>query len=139
MCLPVVLRADPVNVNTDSGEGERSSERSDVARPVSSHRFRNGCLRFARHTPTSAHWDILIIDAHHALPVASVWGSTSRTSSDGQFFASGRRNAGEINAKYGPDPGLKIYSFLSGRYGSFHSQRDCDTTATSRKLFLRRP
>ena len=31
------------------------------------------------------------------------------------------RNAGEINAKYGPDPGLKIYSFLSGSYGSFHS------------------
>ena len=54
-----------------------------------------------------------IIDAHHALPFASVWGSASRTSSDGQFFASGR-NAGEINAKYGPDPGLKIYSFLSG-------------------------
>jgi transposase len=26
-----------------------------------------------------------------------------------------------INAKYGPDPGLKIYSFLSGQYGSFHS------------------
>ena len=61
-----------------------------------------------------------IIDAHHALPFASVWGSASRTSSDGQFFASGR-NAGEINAKYGPDPDLKIYSFLSGRYGSFHS------------------
>ena len=61
-----------------------------------------------------------IIDAHHALPFSSVWGSANRTSSDGQFFASSR-NAGEINAKYGPDPGLKIYSFLSGRYGSFHS------------------
>ena len=61
-----------------------------------------------------------IIDAHHALPFSTVWGSASTTSSDGQFFASGR-NAGEINAKYGPDPGLKIYSFLSGRYGSFHS------------------
>ena len=61
-----------------------------------------------------------IIDAHHALPFARVCGSTGRTSSDGQFFPS-ERNAGEINAKYGPDPGLKIYSFLSGRYGSFHS------------------
>ena len=49
-----------------------------------------------------------------------MWGSASRTSSDGQFFASGR-NAGENNGKYGPDPGIKIYSFLSGRYGSFHS------------------
>ena len=61
-----------------------------------------------------------IIDAHHALPFTRVWGSPATTSSDGQFFPSGR-NAGEINAKYGPDPGLKIYSFLSGCYGSFHS------------------
>ena len=61
-----------------------------------------------------------IIDAHHALPFAKVWGEADRTSSDGQFFASGRKS-GEINAKYGPDPGLKIYSFLSGQYGSFHA------------------
>ena len=26
-----------------------------------------------------------------------------------------------INARYGPDPGLKICSFLSSQYGSFHS------------------
>ena len=61
-----------------------------------------------------------IIDTHHALPFAKVWGSAEKTSSDGQFFPSGR-NSGEINAKYGFDPGLKIYSFLSGQYGSFHS------------------
>lgn len=61
-----------------------------------------------------------IIDAHHDLPFTKVWGDAESTSSDGQFFPSGR-NAGEINAKYGPDPGLKIYSFLSGQYGSFHS------------------
>ena len=61
-----------------------------------------------------------IIDAHHALPFTRIWGDATRTSSDGQFFPS-RRNAGEINAKYGPDPGLKIYSFLSGAYGSFHA------------------
>ena len=54
-----------------------------------------------------------IIDVHHALSFARVWGSAGRTSSDGQFFSSAR-NAGVINAKYGPD-------FLSGRYGSFHS------------------
>ena len=54
------------------------------------------------------------------MPFAKVWGSADKTSSDGQFFPSGR-NSGEINAKYGFDPGLKIYSFLSGQYGSFHS------------------
>ena len=61
-----------------------------------------------------------IVDAHHALPLARVWGDADHTSSDGQFFTAAR-NSGEINAKYGPDPGLKIYSFLSGQYGSFHS------------------
>ena len=76
----------------------------------------------AWHLRTETYADALarIIDAHHALPFARAWGSPATTSSDGQFFPSGR-NAGAINAKYGPDPGLKIYSFLSGCYGSFHS------------------
>ena len=61
-----------------------------------------------------------IIDAHHELPFAQHWGAAEHSSSDGQFFAANRRS-GIVNAKYGPDPGLKIYSFLSGQYGSFHS------------------
>jgi TnpA family transposase len=36
-------------------------------------------------------------------------------------FFSANHGSGLINAKYGSDPGLKIYSFLSGQYGSFHS------------------
>jgi TnpA family transposase len=61
-----------------------------------------------------------IVDAHHGLSFAQHWGAAERSSSDGQFF-SANRGSGIINAKYGPDPGLKIYSFLSGQYGSFHS------------------
>lgn len=61
-----------------------------------------------------------IVDAHHGLPFAQHWGAAEHSSSDGQFFAA-NRGSGLINAKYGPDPGLKIYSFLSGQYGSFHS------------------
>lgn len=61
-----------------------------------------------------------IVDAHHGLPFAQHWGTAEHSSSDGQFFAA-NRGSGLINAKYGPDPGLKIYSFLSGQYGSFHS------------------
>jgi len=61
-----------------------------------------------------------IVDAHHSLPFAQHWGAAEQSSSDGQFFAA-NRGSGLINAKYGPDPGLKIYSFLSGQYGSFHS------------------
>ena len=61
-----------------------------------------------------------IVDAHHGLPFAQHWGTAEHSSSDGQFFAA-HRGSGMVNAKYGPDPGLKIYSFLSGQYGSFHS------------------
>lgn len=61
-----------------------------------------------------------IVDAHHALPFTEVWAERDRSSSDGQFFPTARR-AGEINAKYGPNPGVKIYSFLSGQYGPFAS------------------
>ncbi|MCY4328373.1 MAG: transposase [Rhodobacteraceae bacterium] len=61
-----------------------------------------------------------IIDAHHALPFAHHWGSAQRTTSDGQFFPA-QRGRGLTNPKYGPDPGLKIYSFLSGQYGAFQA------------------
>ncbi len=61
-----------------------------------------------------------IVDAYHSRPFAHHWGTAEHSSSDGQFFAA-HRGSCTVNAKYGPDPGLKIYSFLSGEYGSFHS------------------
>jgi len=44
-----------------------------------------------------------IINAHHAEPMAAIWGSGETSSSDGQFFRAGWRGhgSGEINAKYG--------------------------------------
>ena len=85
------------------------------------------CLR----SETYANALARIIDAHHALPVASVWGSTSRTSSDGQFFASGRRtlNPGKINSEI-RDVEHRIRAsrseqpFLSGRERLVPFQRD---------------
>ena len=61
-----------------------------------------------------------IVDAHHGLSFAQHWGVAEYTSSDGQFH-SANRGSGVIDVKYGPDPGLKIHSVLSGQYGSFHS------------------
>ena len=65
-----------------------------------------------------------IIEVHHAQPFARHWGDGQASSSDGQFFRSGRRRsgAGEINAKYGPEPGLRIYTHLSDMHGSFHTR-----------------
>ena len=63
-----------------------------------------------------------IINAHHALPIAAIWGDGSTSSSDGQFFRSAKRGdaAGEINARYGHDPGLSFYTHLSDQHGPYN-------------------
>jgi TnpA family transposase len=64
-----------------------------------------------------------IADAQRALPLSTVWGDGTASSSDGQFFRSGRKgSAGTINAKYGNEPGQKIYTHVSDQYAPFHSQ-----------------
>jgi TnpA family transposase len=62
-----------------------------------------------------------IIDAHHALPIAAIWGDGTTSSSDGQFFRSAKRGdaAGDINARYGRDPGLSFYTHLSDQHGPY--------------------
>ena len=62
-----------------------------------------------------------IIDAHHALPIASAWGDGTTSSSDRQFFRSGKRGdtAGEVNARYGHDPGLGFYTHVSDQHGPY--------------------
>jgi TnpA family transposase len=72
-----------------------------------------------------------IIAAHHAHPFARHWGDGTTSSSDGQFFRSGRRarGAGAVNAKYGPEPGLRVYTHLSDLYGSFHAKVISATTS----------
>lgn len=66
----------------------------------------------------------MIIEAHHRLPFARHWGAGTSSSSDGQFFRSGRSRSGaaEVNAKYGGEPGVKIYSHLSDHFASFGSR-----------------
>jgi TnpA family transposase len=65
-----------------------------------------------------------IVREHHRLPFARNWGEGTSASSDGQFFRTGRNRSGaaEINAKYGHEPGIKIYSHLSDHFASFSSR-----------------
>ncbi len=60
-----------------------------------------------------------IIDAHHRLPMAAAWGDGTTSSSDRQFFRSAKRGdaAGDINARYGADPGLGFYTHVSDQHG----------------------
>ena len=54
------------------------------------------------------------------LPPCGGVGTTS--SSDGQFFRSGKRGnvAGEINARYGVDPGFSFYTHVSDQHAPYH-------------------
>lgn len=65
-----------------------------------------------------------IVREHHRLPFARNWGEGIAASSDGQFFRTGRNRSGaaEINAKYGREPGIKIYSHVSDHFASFSSR-----------------
>jgi TnpA family transposase len=65
-----------------------------------------------------------IIDVHHALPIATIWGDGSTSSSDRQFFRSAKRGdaAGEINARYGHDPGLGFYTHVSDQHGPYSAR-----------------
>ena len=62
-----------------------------------------------------------IVGAHHALPIASTWGDGTTSSSDRQFFRSAKRGdaAGEVNARYGHDPGLGFYTHVSDQHGPY--------------------
>ena len=65
-----------------------------------------------------------IINAHHKHPYAAIWDDGTTSSSDGQYFRTGGRaaGAGNVNAKYGIDPGGVIYTHVSGRFGPFYTR-----------------
>ena len=64
-----------------------------------------------------------LVDAQAALPLARLWGDGTTSSSDGQFFRSGRRGAaGSVNARYGTEPGQRIYAHVADTYAPYHSR-----------------
>lgn len=65
-----------------------------------------------------------IIDAHRALPLASLWGDGSTSSSDGQFFRAGGHGEplGDVNARHGGEPGVAFYTHISDQFGPFHTK-----------------
>ncbi len=65
-----------------------------------------------------------IVEAQHRHPMASRWGDGTDASSDGQYFRAGGRAgpAGDVNARYGTDPGVVLYTHHSGRYAPMFSR-----------------
>ncbi|ETK26940.1 transposase for transposon Tn21 [Paenibacillus larvae subsp. larvae DSM 25719] len=55
-------------------------------------------------------------------PFAAYWGDGTTSSSDGQNFKAGGRGrfAGQVNLKYGQEPGVQFYTHISDQYAPFH-------------------
>ncbi len=63
-----------------------------------------------------------IVKLQGAIPLASLWGTGRKSSSDGQVFPIAFRKPviAQINAKYGRDPVATFYTHVSDQYAPFH-------------------
>ncbi len=65
-----------------------------------------------------------IVNHQHRIPFAANWGEGTTSSSDGQRYRAGGRGeaAGQVNARYGNDPGVTFYTHVSDQYAPFHTK-----------------
>jgi TnpA family transposase/DNA invertase Pin-like site-specific DNA recombinase len=64
-----------------------------------------------------------LINAQFHQPIAAYWGEGTTSSSDGQYFKAGSwgQIAGQVNLRYGQEPGVQFYTHLSDQYAPFHT------------------
>ena len=65
-----------------------------------------------------------LVNAQYRQPFALWWGEGATSSSDGQNFKAGGRGqfAGQMNPKYGSEPGVQFYAHVSDQYAPFHTK-----------------
>jgi TnpA family transposase len=65
-----------------------------------------------------------LVNAQLRHPFAAWLGDGVTSSSDGQNFKAGGRGqaAGQVNLKYGQDPGVQFYTHISDQYAPFHTK-----------------
>lgn len=65
-----------------------------------------------------------LVNAQLKQPLAAHWGDGTTSSSDGQRFPVGSyaKRGGNINPKYGSEPGLQFYTHVSDQYSPFYTQ-----------------
>jgi TnpA family transposase len=65
-----------------------------------------------------------LVNAQFRQPFANHWGDGTASSSDGQRFkAGGHAEArGNVNPKYGSEPGVQFYTHVSDQYAPFHTK-----------------
>ncbi|MFT8723184.1 MAG: Tn3 family transposase [Acetobacter malorum] len=64
-----------------------------------------------------------LVEAQHRLPLATLFGDGTASSSDGQHFPLDRRAqaTGAVNPHKGSEPAVSFYTHVSDRYAPFHS------------------
>jgi len=65
-----------------------------------------------------------VVNAQHRQPLAKRWGLGRTASSDGQRFRAGGtgEQGGQINLRYGTEPGVLFYTHISDRFAPFHTR-----------------
>ncbi|BAH73473.1 Tn3 family transposase [Solidesulfovibrio magneticus] len=65
-----------------------------------------------------------LVNAQFRQPFAAYWGDGTTSSSDGQNYKAGGRGqfAGQVNLKYGQEPGVQFYTHISDQYAPFHTK-----------------
>jgi len=65
-----------------------------------------------------------VVNAQFQHPFAAYWGDGTTSSSDGQRFRAGGTGEaiGQVNARYGHEPGALFYTHISDQYAPFHTQ-----------------
>ena len=65
-----------------------------------------------------------LVNAQFRHPFAGNWGDGTTSSSDGQRFKAGghAEAAGNVNPKYGSEPGVLFYTHVSDQYAPFHTK-----------------
>jgi TnpA family transposase len=65
-----------------------------------------------------------LVNHQHCQPFAAHWGEGTTSSSDGQQFRAGGRGeqAGQVNLRYGTEPGVLFYTHVSDQYAPFHTK-----------------
>jgi TnpA family transposase len=65
-----------------------------------------------------------LVNAQLKQPFSANWGDGTTSSSDGQRFKAGghAKLGGNINPKYGSEPGVQFYTHISDQYSPFHTK-----------------
>ena len=65
-----------------------------------------------------------LVNYHHRHAFAEHWGEGKTSSSDGQRFRAGGRGeaTGQVNLRYGNEPGVLFYTHISDQYTLFYSR-----------------